>query len=290
MQIRGKTVLVYQESQTDGRKLQLFRSANMREQQKKVYSGRLTAGAKKRLTKAITLMVQGTRRRWISNPVTKKQSLHHLTFVTLTVSDSTKKLDGKTAYKQLLSGFLQWLRKTKGVNTYIWKAELQKNGQIHYHVTCPDWIHYREIRNKWNDLQKKAGLLDAYFEKKGHYDANSTDVHKVYRIKDVAGYLVKEIAKSCQNEKTLGGKVWDCTCNLSKAKYFDAYMKEETYLFMETAVNENLCTKYSAERFTIYRFNCTEERIEEHLLPKDQLHNYQVWLRVLRDSITFIDP
>lgn len=288
MQFRNRSVLVYQEAQTDGKKvLQAFRSQNMKLQQGKQYSGRLTIGAKKRLAKAVTLLVQGTKKRWIVNPVTKKTYLHQLSFMTLTVSDHTQLLNGKEAHKTLLAPFLAWLRKTKGVNTYIWKAELHKDGQLHYHITLPDFIHYREIRNKWNELQRKAGLLERYAQGHGHYDPNSTDMHKVYKIKDVAGYLLKEITKGMQNETSLGGKVWDCSENLSQSSYYCQNMEQSHYLDMERAVEEKLATKFEGERFTIYKFF---EPVEEYLLSAEDLSHYEAWLYKLQDSISFCDP
>jgi hypothetical protein len=288
MQLRNRAVLVYWQPQTDGRKVtQAFRIANMAEQRKKSYSGKLSPGAKKRLAKAVTVLVKGTRRRWITNPVTKRQHLHQLSFVTLTVAGGNSSLDGKTAYRQLLAPFLAWLRKTKKVNTYVWKAELQKNGQLHYHITMPDFIHYREIRSKWNELQRKAGLLAAYHAEHGHYDPNSTDIHTVMKMHDMAAYMIKEITKNVQNEISIGGKVWDCSANLSEAKYFTTEMKERHFHFMETAVNEELATKYVAEQFTIYRFN---EQVEEHLLTAEDLNGYRTWLEVLRASIHYNDP
>lgn len=288
MQLRDKAVLVYDEVQTDGAKgLQLFRSMNMREQRKETYTGRLTPGAKKRLAKAVTLMVQGTRRRWIFNPVSGRHHVHHLSFMTLTISDPTRLLDGKTAHKWLLAPFLAWLRKTKEVNTYIWKAELQKNGQIHYHVTLPNFIHYKDVRDKWNDLQRKAGLLDRYFAEHGHYDANSTDMHKVYKVRDMAAYMVKELTKSIQNAASLGGKVWDCSANLSEAKYYTSYMKQSHHDFLELAVEEKLASKFEGERFSIYRF---KESPEEYLLTKSELAHYRSWLEVISSSMHYNDP
>jgi hypothetical protein len=288
MQLRGKSVVTYVRAESDGRKgLQIFRSINMQAQQKRAYSGRLTPGAKKRLTKAINLMVQGTRLRWISNPVNQRSQLHRLSFITLTVNNHGALLDGKTAYKLLLAGFLSWLRKTKGVTTYIWKAEIQKNGQIHYHITLPDFLHYKEIRDKWNDLQRKAGLLEQYHADHGHYNPNSTDIHSVRKMQDIASYLVKEIAKSCQNETSIGGKVWDCSANLSAAKYFSVEMKQAQFEFLEAAVNECRATKYEGERFCIYKF---KESVEERLLSKEDLSHYQTWLHVLRESIVYNDP
>ncbi len=321
MQLRGNSVLTYGQYDSDGRKgLQLFRSLNMAAQKKQAYSGRLTAGAKKRLTKAITIMVEGTRRRWIFNPVSKRSHLHQLTFVTLTVSDTDTILDGKQAYKTLLAPFLQWLRKTKQVDTYIWKGELQDNGQIHYHVTLPNFIHFQELRDKWNELQKKAGIIDKYRERQlsWHRDGfklrrelldswpaykqlqaynkgmetdwqspNSTDVHKVYKIKDVAGYLIKEIAKSCQNSVSLGGKVWDCSANLSQAKHFVMDFKEDHFQFCEMAVEEGLATKYEGERFAVYKF---KEEVKEYLLTAEEMNGYRTWLEVIRESISYNDP
>lgn len=264
-------------------------------------------------------MVEGTRRRWIFNPVLKRDTLHQLTFVTLTVSNSDN-LPGKEAYRKLLGPFLQWLRKTKGVNTYIWKAELQQNGQIHYHLTMPDFIHFQEIRDRWNECQRKAGIIAKYraaqlefhkdgFQARKHLldswpmekqkqayargmetdwqDPNSTDVHKVYKIKDVTGYLVKEIAKSCQNAEAIGGKVWDCSANLSAAKYFSVEMKQDQFQFLENAVNDKLAFKFEGERFCIYKF---KEPIAESLLTASDLSHYKVWLRVLRESIFYHDP
>ena len=289
MQFRNKSVVTYLRTESDGSKgLQLFRSLNMKAQQEKAYSGKFTAGAKKRCTKAINLMVQGTRRRWITNPITKRMQLHQLSFITLTVNNHNGILTGKEAYSKLLSHFLSWLRKTKAVTTYIWKAELQENGQIHYHITCPDFIDYREIRAKWNALQRKAGLLEAYHKEHGHYDPNSTDIHSVHNQRDMAAYMVKEIAKNVQNEESIGGKVWDCSVNLSKGKYFSVEMKQQQFEYLESAVNEGLCTKYEGEQFCIYKFNASV--VQEALLTKEDMKHYKTWLHVLRDSITYQDP
>lgn len=354
MQIRGKNIVTYQRVESDGRKsLQMFRSANMQLQRNNAYSGLFTVGAKKRCTKAITLLVQGTRRRWITNPINNQLQLHQLSFLTLTVSDTGEILDGSTAYKKLLSPFLSWLRKTKGVNTYVWKQERQQNEQIHYHLTMPDFIHYKEIRDKWNKLQKKAGIIDKYranqlaWHKDGFrlredlleswpedkqraayargmknnwQDPNSTDVHKVYKVKDLAPYLAKEFGKSIQNPKnklhyenelefelpqltaeknhkrylqllkmsSCTAKVWDCSENLSKNKYWSTEMKQEQFQFLETAVNEGLATKYEGERFCIYKFN--KEPVKEALLSKEDMKQFKTWLYVLRDSIKFQDP
>lgn len=354
LQVRGKSILTYCRVESDGCKaLQMLRSANMELQRLNAYSGEFTAGAKKRCRKAINLMVQGTRRRWIVNPITKRMQLHQLSFITLTVSDTGDLLDGCFAYSKLLSPFLSWLRKTKGVNTYVWKAERQINEQIHYHLTLPDFIHYQEIRKKWNALQKKAGIIARYrknqqaFHKDGFRvredlleqwpevsqraayergvatnweDPNSTDVHKVFKVKDLAAYLSKEFGKTLQNQKgrkhyaaqledelprliaegdtdrylqmlklsSNAAKVWDCSANLSKGKYFSVEMKQQQFEYLERAVKEGVAKKFEGEMFCIYKFQ--RNIVDETFLTKEDLKHYQAWLHVLRESITYNDP
>jgi hypothetical protein len=250
------------------------------------YSGNMSQGAKKRLTKAITLLVQCTKKRLLYNEVSKRMVSHQLSFITLTVSDPQKKLSGKEAYSKLLSHFLAWMRRTKKINTYIWKAELQKNGQIHYHITTPAFINYQEIRDKWNNLQKKAGLLDKYIEAKGHSDANSTDIHSVRNIKDLSSYLIKYIAKSSQNKEQLGGKVWDCSDNLSKAKYHSLPMENHHKEFLDLAEDNDLCKVHHDDRFTIIKFF---QPPEEYLLSAEEFKKYKAYLEVISNTIIYHD-
>lgn len=204
---------------------------NMKEQRKKAYSGTLTKSGKKRMEKAITLLCQASPTRYIYNPIINRHHYHKLSFVTLTVSDSNLNRNANEVYKTCLRPLLQWLTKYKGVKLYVWKAELQKRGQIHYHLATPTFINYQELKNKWNYLQAKAGYLNGYYEKYKSYEPNSTDIHSMRKIKDAAAYLTKYFGKeeANSNESTENskpetaktvGKVWDCSANLKKAKYF----------------------------------------------------------------------
>jgi hypothetical protein len=48
---------------------------------------------------------------------------------------------------------------------------------------------------------------------------NSTDIHSVYKKKDISWYLSKEISKNMQDKKTTG-KIWDCSLNIKGKKFF----------------------------------------------------------------------
>lgn len=241
------------------------------------YKGELTNGAKKRLTKAIELLCQSIKPHYIKNPVTGHTQKHRLSFITLTVSQ-TENLTARQVYDTCFKHFLQWLRRTEKVSTYVWKCEVQKRGQIHYHITTPSWIHYQHIKDKWNNLQRSAGYVKEFKSKYGHDNPNSTDIKEVKNVKNLSGYLLKEFCKSIQNPHTTG-KVWDCSLNLKKYKYYTLIENQTN----NTALTELLNTEPS--RFNQTDF-CTIISIKQ--LPQDsyltlhQMKNYDHFLHMIR--------
>lgn len=234
LQVRSNCVIAYSKYVGKASKrLSLFRSANMLEQKKKAYSGIVTQGMQKRITRAVNILIMTAIDRVIWNEVTGREQRHKLSFITLTISENEKNLEAKEAYRLLLEPFLRWATRTKGVKTYIWKAELQKRGQIHYHITTHSFLNWKEIRQKWNYLQLKAGLLDSFYRKFGHYDPNSTDVHEVYKKNDLTSYLIKYIAKAESQKANTTGKLWDCSQNLKGTNYPDYEITDEQNRFMD---------------------------------------------------------
>ncbi len=243
------------------------------------YTGVMTQGSKKRLAKAIVLLCESAKEMKVYNEFTKRNQKHIMSFITLTVSNSTRNLNSKEAYETLLQHFIQWMRRTKKATTYIWKAEFQKRGQIHYHITTPTFISYLAIRLKWNELQKRAGLLEEYYKEKKHYDPNSTDIHEVRKIKDMASYLVKEITKSVQNSKSLDGKVWDCSMNLKTNKYFTLAAESMHEEFLYLAAYNGACDYFKGDQYAIYKFT---EKPHRYILDEKQMKNYNEHLKKIR--------
>ena len=186
----------------------------------------MSTGANKRIRKAIDILLQKAPSKRIYNPVTYKMQPFTINFITLTVS-SHRNISINEGYRNLLKPYLRKLRKSGSIS-YIWKAEYQKRGQLHYHLTTNSFVHWQDIRNTWNNLQRKGRYLDDYALKYGHFDANSTDVHSVYKIRDIAAYLGKYMSKPVVNHhktapgtkvKYEKGKIWDCSKDLKLPQY-----------------------------------------------------------------------
>lgn len=249
IQIRHKSLILYDLADYHSnwsRSTMQKRLLQIKEDKKKAYSGQLTPGAKKRLSKAIDLMCQTVKNKRIYSRVLDREVNHKLSFITLTVSQH-KNITAREVYDKAFKYFLQWLRKSQKVNTYVWKCEVQKRGQIHYHITTPSYIFYQDIRDKWNNLQRQNGWTNDYFKLKGHHNPNSTDIKEVRKVNNLSAYLIKEFCKTIQNPNT-DGKIWDCSLNLKKWKYYTLNENEQNHEIMSEMIDKDkvdpICTDH----------------------------------------------
>lgn len=209
------------------------------------YKGYVSEGAKKRMKKAITLLLQSTPYTYKVHPVSGRVFHHKVSFITLTTPADQKSLDAKFCHKNLLEPFLRRMRDSFSMKSYIWKCELQANGQVHYHITADIVINHTALRNIWNNLLRKNDMLKAFKAQYGHDDPNSTDIHNVYKVNNLEAYLVKYICKAIGDEAKLNAKVWDCSKNLKAADYFKLELDFKTHQairYLQTT--QQVITKY----------------------------------------------
>lgn len=90
---------------------------------------------------------------------------------------------------------LDWLKYNAKVKSYIWKAEVQSNGNIHFHITTNQFVHYLKIRNAWNSILSRHGYLHRYVNDHGSNDAPSTEIRSVKNSKSVVQYLAAYVSK-----------------------------------------------------------------------------------------------
>lgn len=93
----------------------------------------------------------------------------YVTFVTLTLP--AKQVHHDNFLKnQLLDPMIEWLRdsqertkrKGAGVDAYLWRAEAQKNGNLHFHLICDRWIEQDKLREKWNQICERLNYVSMY--------------------------------------------------------------------------------------------------------------------------------
>jgi hypothetical protein len=106
-----------------------------------------------------------------------KQQACYLTFVTLTLPsaqlrDAAGDYDDEHAKRDLLRPMIQRLKDVFGVKAYIWVAEPQDKGNIHFHLLIDKYINNTKNPEKesesqlltkaWNSILGKHGYIAAY--------------------------------------------------------------------------------------------------------------------------------
>lgn len=287
LQVRYNQALLY-----DLPKEGFDRPAWMKPPARKGYSGEVTEHTRKRIRTAIDVLLQKSKERQIVNTVTNRKQKFQLSFITLTISqtETVQASEGHKALKIWLQHFRRPWRKaqmSEQLKSYVWKAELQKRNQLHYHITANSFLHFAEIRRVWNDIQRSRGWLDEYHAKTGKWDANSTDVHAVYKIKDVSRYLSKYIAKqeykvspaNCEagfpallEPIRLDAKVWGCSEDVKGVKRFSCLLDGDTWnAIVEASGNGALKVK------EMERCRFLDAQAPESLLSYKHFKNYELW-------------
>lgn len=206
---------------------------------KRTASGVLSVQAKRKLIRAIDYMLFISPVRKAKNLISGKVIKFRVNFVTLTLSSAQIHSD-KVITNKLLNQFFVEIKRKYQVSNYIYRAEKQRNGNIHYHILIDKFIWYTDIRDLWNRIQNKLGYVDRYSQeqrewhkngfkprpelfnfwplekqKKAYKEGlksnftrpNSTDIHSLKKIRNVRSYLVKYMTKEDESLSGVGVKV-----------------------------------------------------------------------------------
>lgn len=222
---------------------------------KKNYSNKLSPQSRKKITKAITYMAHISPEKTCYNPKFKSKFKYRLTFVTLTLSSRQQHTDTEIKEK-LLHPFLDYMIKTFKLKFYVWKAERQKNCNIHFHIVFDKYINYAIIRDRWNHYQDKLQYISNYWKqaassskfpttKEEYYAVNSTDVHSTRKVKDLARYMCKYMVKDEQSTHIRvkrNSSHHKNTNDLDRSKYSDT---SKQYLRQQTGIGRNWGCSYN---------------------------------------------
>ena len=225
LQVRNGSCLIYKDyPMRSCKKVRSILTQNFKG--RKTYSGDITDSTAKRIRRTVSVFCQRTKKQVVFNPITGRKQIFQFGFLTITVPDLTTN-DQSYYYKNLLKPLLRYLTGRFGKFEYIWKAEVQSRGSIHYHVTLNHFIPFNYILSKWNELLDKNGLMEDFKLKYGHSNPNSIDLHSVRNVTNLEAYLIKYIAKKDKNGYSFKGKVWGCSESLQGAKYFSEWLSSE---------------------------------------------------------------
>jgi len=158
------------------------------------HNGIISEKARKRIEIALQWLLYISKPKKVFCADTGKRFTFKINFITLTLPVAQFHSDEEIK-QTCLKNFLDRISKTYNVKNYLWRAEAQANGNIHFHITTDTYIHYRQIQAIWNASVELLGYISAFEKKWKHREPNSTDVHSVKHVKKIVSYLSKYLCK-----------------------------------------------------------------------------------------------
>jgi hypothetical protein len=161
------------------------------------HKGELSRKAARRIKTAIEWLLIRSTPKHVWNRHQEKSYFFRLNFITLTLPSKQIHSD-KEIISRCLNNFLNIMRNKHGITDYIWRAEAQYNGNIHFHITGNKFVHWRYIRAAWCSSVNLLGYVDRFAQKFHHMNPPCTEVRKVKHIRRIAAYLSSYLAKNKQ--------------------------------------------------------------------------------------------
>jgi hypothetical protein len=190
--------------------------------------GNVSVIARRKIARAVDYLLLLTSDKSVYAQTTGRLFSMKVAFITLTLPSSQVHPDNEIKSK-CLNQFLIELKKRHRVTRYVWRAEKQKNGNLHFHIVVDKFIPYQQIRDIWNRICEKLGYVSRYRDEmkewhKGGFrirrdllakwdyksqvrayksglvndwnSPNSTDIHSIRKIINLKAYIVKYMSKN----------------------------------------------------------------------------------------------
>lgn len=205
-----------------------------------------------------------------------------VTFVTLTLPAKQFHSDKEIKRKTLIP-FIQDLIEKQGVTCYFWRAEPQKNGNIHFHILVNRYIHHAWIRQEWNRYMSLLGYVGKYSERMknttlkqyinerkckdqeavsravlaykagvacGWVNPNSTDIHGLEKVHSTSAYVCKYVSKK-NDGRDIEGRIWGCSDNLRLLRGFEVVRDQDVTEYIQLAKSSASTKVYKGENFEV---------------------------------------
>lgn len=213
--------------------------------------GEISEKAAKRIGRAVDWLLTLATEKNVKVTDRGKDYQFKVAFITLTLPAAQGLVSDDLIKSKLLNNFLTQARQKWNVKKYLWKAEAQANGNIHFHVIIDKFIKWQEIRDTWNKICNKYGYIEQYRNKHKHLSfkeylkiypvsekrtfaelkraynygvetswssPNTTDIHSIKNIKSLRGYITKEFTKNQDGRRKITGRVWFLSRSLTACK------------------------------------------------------------------------
>lgn len=247
---------------------------------------KLSIKAKSKVKRSIKYLLYTAHEKKVYNPKFNSSYKFKVSFITLTLPSKQQHSD-KIIKSQLLNQFLIEAKKKWDLTNYVWKAERQGNGNLHFHILSDKFIPHYELRQVWNRIVNKLGYVDEYEKQHKKRNPNSTDIHSLYKVKNIYNYITKYMVKPEHRKKIVvktentpcgkkivngkssvskgaqlflakesdNGRIWSCSQSMSNIEGGRAELSEQLQNEVERLQKEKGAVRKDKDYITAIYFN-----------------------------------
>lgn len=170
------------------------------------YNGNFSPTSRKRATTVGNYMLEQHKQK-MGNYTTRHATLKPcLCFVTLTFPIQMVETH-QSIKRKYLNSFLIQLGERYREPRYLWRAELQQNGNIHFHILISKFIHKAWLNYQWYAILRKHGIYQSDLSHAEIQKLPATNIESPKTNRGVANYILKYIAKTNDGKK-IQGRQW----------------------------------------------------------------------------------
>jgi hypothetical protein len=123
-------------------------------------------------------------------------------FLTLTLP-GVASADHKAVKRKVLDPFFTYARNVLGLRDYVWTAELQDRGEIHFHVLVNQFLDKDRLRRAWNDACARSGVVTMSEASR----QPSTEIEAIRSYNGSKAYAAKYLGKALRSGLIVG-RLW----------------------------------------------------------------------------------
>jgi hypothetical protein len=257
-------------------------------------NGLLSDKSKKKLKNSINWLLVASKKKNVFVKTANKNIDFRINFITLTIPPQLEGCVNNSKFKNVLNTWLSYHRKYSNLKNYVWKLEFHKDSRLHIHLTSDTFIHYKSVRDSWNRILQRNGLLELHYSKFNNYDPNSTDIHSVQKIKNISGYICKYMAKDAGANDNFKGRIWGCNYAISDSNKCQMMIEQDKYWATMKSIEQPQIEQFevnqgSAEEgnqfwlATIYNFHFNAWK---HLIKGDIYNNFIEHIKRIRQGVS----
>ena len=186
--------------------------------EKKEYNGYLSRATKSYITKILDNWFLTVRHFNMHMALPSKQRQKQMVFFTLTLPSKQAHTDNEIK-RQVLNKFIIICQRKGLFDQWFWRAEKQKNGNIHFHFLIDSYFDKKQLQTVWNSCLEPLGYINEFEKRYNHRNPPTTQIQVVPSGQNIIDYVIKYVGKNEGTEKVLG-RIWGMSDKLRNLKSY----------------------------------------------------------------------